>query len=359
LTSLDDHEAVAGLDSLGVLAAVEGFAAQIERGWFLGSAVAGLPDAAGLDSVVVLGMGGSAAAGDVVLAVTEDRSPVPVVVHKGYGPLPEWVGRNTLVVGISYSGNTEETLTTFEEAHGRGARLVSIASGGTLASIASGFGAAHIEVPGGTQPRAALGYLAMPLLAVLEGVGLVPTFDDDVAAASALISNLAGRYGRTTGAGSNPAKELATKLHEKVPVVYGGRGLGAAIASRFKNDVNEYAKAPAFYNVLPEADHNEICAWAARSGDAPFVGVMVRDEDDHPRVAARFDITARIIEDSGAEVIDLRTEEGAPVVRILATLYLTQLTAIYLAILRGVDPGPVAAIDRLKSELAALEGAKS
>jgi glucose/mannose-6-phosphate isomerase len=357
LTSLDDQEAIAALDSLGVLAAVEDFGAQIERGWFLGSTGAGLPDGAGLDSVVVLGMGGSAAAGDLVLAVTADRSPVPFVVHKGYGPLPEWVGRNTLVAGISYSGNTEETLATFEEAHGRGARLVSIASGGSLGSMASGFGAAHIEVPGGTQPRAALGYLAMPLLAVLGRVGLVPTFEDDVAEASALISDLAGRYGRAAGAAANPAKALATKLHRKVPVVYGGRGLGAAIAGRFKNDINEYAKTPAFCNELPEADHNEICAWSERYADPSFVGVMVRDEDDHPRVTARFDITSRIIEDAGPEVIDVHTDAGAPLVRILATLYLTQLTAIYLAILRGVDPGPVAAIDRLKSELATLEGA--
>ena len=359
MTSLDDQEAIAKLDSLGVLASVEGFATQIERGWSLGSTVAGLPDAAGLDSVVVLGMGGSAAAGDVVLAVTEDRSPVPMVVHKGYGPLPEWVGRNSLVIGISYSGNTEETLASFQEAHGRGARLVSIASGGSLRAMSNEFGAAHIEIPGGTQPRAALGYLALPLLAVLERVGLVPAFEDDVAAASALIADLAGRYGRTAGADSNRAKELAIKLHEKVPVIYGGRGLGAAIAGRFKNDINEYAKVPAFRNELPEADHNEICAWSSPRSGAPFVAVMVRDDDDHPRVAARFDITARIIEDSGAEVIGLRTDPGAPLVRILATLYRTQLTAIYLAILRGVDPGPVAAIDRLKSELSALEGAKS
>jgi glucose/mannose-6-phosphate isomerase len=359
LTAIDDQDAIAGLDSLDVLTAVEGFATQIERGWALGSSVAGLPDATGLDSVVVLGMGGSAAAGDVVRAVTEVRAPVPFVVHKGYGPLPEWMGRNTLAVGISYSGDTEETLTAFEEAHDRGSRLVSIASGGRLSELASDFGAAHVEVPGGTQPRAALGFLSMPLLAVLERVGLVPAYGDDVAAAAALIAERSGVYGRTIPTGSNPAKELAIRLSHGVPVIYGGRGLGAAIAYRFKCDVNEYAKSHAFHNELPEADHNEICAWSANHAGPSFIAVMVRDEDDHPRVAARFDITAQVIGDSPAEVVDLSTENGTPLVRILSALHLTQLTAIYMAILRGVDPGPVAAIDRLKNELAAAEGVKT
>jgi glucose/mannose-6-phosphate isomerase len=357
LTGLDDSKAIRGLDSLGVLETVEAFPTQIEEGLALGSSVIGLPDAAGLESILVLGMGGSAAAGDIVQAVTEARVPVPFLVAKGYGPLPEWVGRNTLTIAISYSGNTEETIAAFADAHERGARAIAVSSGGRLADLASEFGAAHVAVPGGMQPRSALGYLAMPLLSVLERMGLVPPFEADVTAALAHLNDLAGPCSVETATGSNPAKALAAKLHDGVPVIYGGRGVGAALARRFKCDINEYAKWPAFFNELPEMDHNEICAWSYPDPRSRYVGVMVRDEDDHPRVAARFDITRKVILAAFADVIELRTEGEGMLARVLSTLFVTQLTAIYMAVLRDVDPGPVEAIERLKGELVAMEGA--
>jgi glucose/mannose-6-phosphate isomerase len=357
LTGLDDSKAIRELDSLGVLDTVEGFPTQIEEGWALGSSVIGLPDAAGLESILVLGMGGSAAAGDIIQAVTEARVPVPFLVAKGYGPLPEWVGRNTLTIAISYSGNTEETIAAFGDAHERGARAVAVSSGGRLAELAEDFGAVHVAVPSGMQPRAALGYLAMPLLSVLERMGLVPPFEADVTATLAHLTDLAGRCSVDTAAGSNPAKDLAAELHGGIPVIYGGRGIGAALARRFKCDINEYAKCPAFFNELPEMDHNEICAWSYPDPKSRYVGVLIRDDDDHPRVAARFDITRKVIHAAFADVIELRTEGEGVLGRVLSTLFVTQLTAIYMAVLRDVDPGPVEAVERLKGELAAMEGA--
>lgn len=357
MTSLDDSKAIQELDSLGVLDMVEGLPTQIEKGWALGSSVMGLPDAAGLESILVLGMGGSAAAGDIVQAITEARVPVPFLVAKGYGPLPEWVGRNTLTIAISYSGNTEETIAAFGDAHERGARAVAVSSGGRLAGLAADFGAAHVAVPGGMQPRAALGYLAAPLLSVLERMGLVPPFEADVTAALAQLTALAGPCSVDTATGSNPAKDLATTLHDGVPVIYGGRGIGAALARRFKCDINEYAKLPAFFNELPEMDHNEICAWSYPDPKSRYIGVMVRDDDDHPRVAARFDITRRVMHAAFADVIELRMEGEGILARAFSTLFVTQLAAVYMGVLRDIDPGPVEAIERLKRELAAMEGA--
>jgi glucose/mannose-6-phosphate isomerase len=358
VTSLDDVKAIDRLDSLGVLAAVEDFAGQVEKGWALGASVAGLPDAVGLDSLVVLGMGGSAAAGDAVGALTEPRFPLPFVVHKGYDPLPEWVGRNTLAIAISYSGNTEETLAAFEDAHARGARLISISSGGRLGEFASEFGAAHLEISDGMQPRAALGILMLSLLSVLQRMGLVRSFDDDVAASVSHLSDMVSRCDSRSKAVSNPAKDLALRLEGKVPVIYGGRGVGLAIARRFKSDINEYAKLPAFFNELPEMDHNEICGWSEVAARPPYAAVLIRDQVDPPRLNARFDITRRIIREAKADVVEIATEGDRRLIRLLSTLYVTQLTAIYLAILRNVDPGPVEAIDRIKRELEA-EGART
>ena len=175
MTDLDDLAAIEKLDSLDMLSEVESFADKMKGAWDIGQGAAGLPDGLGVDSVVVLGMGGSGSSGDLVRALVEPRLPVPFMVVKSYGPLPEWVGRNTLVVAVSYSGNTEETLAAFEEVHERGARVVCLSAAGRLAESAKEFGAAHIRVPPGLQPRAAVAYLMVPLLAVLARMGLIPS----------------------------------------------------------------------------------------------------------------------------------------------------------------------------------------
>ncbi|MGH2778412.1 MAG: SIS domain-containing protein, partial [Actinomycetota bacterium] len=130
MKDLDDTTAIAKLDSTNVLGEIERFADQCRQAWTIGAATDDLPDADGVENVVVLGMGGSGISGDVVQAIVEPRLGVPLRTIKGYGPLPEWIGRNSLVFAVSYSGETEETLEAFEEAHHRGARAVAVSSGG-------------------------------------------------------------------------------------------------------------------------------------------------------------------------------------------------------------------------------------
>ncbi len=353
MTGLDDLNKIAELDSEDVLGAVERFADQCREAWEIGRGARGLPDAAGVEAVVVLGMGGSGVSGDVVQAVLEPRLQVPVRVIKSYGPLPEWVGRNALVFAVSYSGSTEETVEALEEAHERGARVVTISSGGPLAELARTHGNAHVQIPGGLQPRASLGYLTLPILAVLVRVGLAPDLRSDVDDAIDVLGDIASRCHRKRAQVENPAKSLAARLTGRIPVVYGGQGLGATAAYRFKCDLNEYGKTPAFWGTLPELDHNEIVGWheLAELTSRNFVLVLLRDEEEHPRIKLRFEITRSLIEHRFADVIEIQAEGTSALARLLSLILVTQLAAIYVGLAKEVDPGPVDVIQKLKSDL--------
>jgi glucose/mannose-6-phosphate isomerase len=351
IARLDDVDAIEQLDSLQILETVEGFADQCRRGWQLGISASALPDASGLESVVVLGMGGSGVSGDVVRSVVEPRLPMPFRVEKGYGPLPSWVGRSTLVVAVSYSGNTEETLAAATDALERGARIVTVATGGELAEMAEDHGLSHVAIPPGLQPRSALGYLTLPLLAVLDRMELIPPLEEDVEEATDVLDGLAARCHRKTSTADNPAKSIAGALINKIPLVYGGRGLGATAAYRFKCDLNEYAKTPAFWNELPELNHNEIESWQADELVKDFALVLLRDRGEHSSVSRRFDITKELIGARANAAMEVESEGQAPLARLLSLILVTQLAAIYVALAQGVDPGPVEVLEKLKRKL--------
>jgi glucose/mannose-6-phosphate isomerase len=296
-------------------------------------------------------MGGSGVSGDVVRSVVEPRLPIPFRVEKGYGPLPSWVGRTTLVFAVSYSGNTEETLSAATDALERGARIVTVATGGGLAEMAEDHGLSHVAIPPGLQPRSALGLLTLPLLAVLDRMELVPPLEEDVEESVDVLDGIASRCQRKSAVQDNPAKSLAEGLVGKIPLVYGGHGLGATAAYRFKCDLNEYAKIPAFWNELPELDHNEIESW---QGDLTrdFALVMLRDHNENHSVSRRFQVTQALMGARGAEAREVMSEGRSPLARLLSLLLVTQLAAIYLALARGVDPGPVEVLQKLKQKLA-------
>jgi glucose/mannose-6-phosphate isomerase len=357
LIELDDLSAIAELDSLDVLGAVEAFPQHCHHAWTLGRGVEDLPDATGIDSVAVLGMGGSGSAGDVVKAIVEPRLPVPFRVFKDYGPLPEWVGRNTLVVAVTYSGNTEEVLAALDDAHERGSRLVTISSGGRLAEVAVEYGSAHVSVPTGLpQPRAALAYLAMPVLAALTSMGLVPDLGDDIDETADVCGEIARRCNRKQPLADNAAKQIASTLAGKIPIVYGASGIGAAAAYRFKCDLNEYGKQPAFASELPEANHNEIAGWRVLDEvtSKRFAALLIRDVDEDPRVARRLNVTHELMVDHFSSVTDLAAQGSSVMARLFSLLLIGQLAAIYTGVANEVDPGPVDAIEELKARLAEL-----
>jgi glucose/mannose-6-phosphate isomerase len=268
--------------------------------------------------------------------------------------LPEWVGRNTLVFAVSYSGSTEETLVALEDVHKRGGRAVTVSSGGPLAEMAGDYGFAHVSIPPGLQPRASLGYLTLPLFGVMVEMGLVPDMQDDVSEAIKVLADLQRRCRRTNSQAENPAKDLASRIIGRVPIVYGGYPLGSVAAYRFKCDLNEYGKTSAFWNQFPELNHNEIVGWNQLSEitSDKFVVVLLRDSEEYERVALRFDITRRLIDDKLAEVVEVNTEGVSALARLLSLILTTQLAAIYVGLAYGVDPGPVEVIQKLKAELA-------
>jgi glucose/mannose-6-phosphate isomerase len=353
MARLDDLDAIAALDSEDVLGAVERFAEQCREAWEIGRSTPNLPEADGVDSIVVLGMGGSGVSGDVVQAVVEPRLPIPFRTIKSYGPIPEWVGRNSLVFAVSYSGSTEETLAAVESALARGARIVTLSSGGPLASLAASRGLAHVGIPAGLQPRASLGYLSLPILAVLTRMGLVPDLQTDVDEAVKVLSELASRCHRERPTDENPAKDLAARIKDRVPVIYGGHGLGATAAYRFKCDLNEYGKTPAFWNEIPELDHNEIVGWNKLDDltSQRFVVILLREPGEHERVAVRFEITRRLIEARAAEFVEVSSEGDSALARLLSLVLVSQLASIYVGLAYDEDPGPVKVIMQLKSEL--------
>src|SRR4051794_12954634 len=268
--------------------------------------IAGLPERTDIDNVVVLGMGGSGIAGDVLPAVASPVSPVPIVVSKDY-ELPGFVGARTLVLAVSCSGATEETLDAATEAAHAGAHLVAVCQGGPLAERAGQWGAPHIAVPPDlVMPRSAIGALSVPLLVVMEEVGLMPGARQYVRDA---VAQLRRRRDQLVLPG-NSAEVLARRIGRTFPLVYGGGPLGAAAAVRWKGQVNENAKAPAFANRLPEVCHNEVAGWG-QHGDVTrqvVTLVQLRHDFEHPQVGRRFELLDDLMAEVVAGVHDVHAE---------------------------------------------------
>jgi glucose/mannose-6-phosphate isomerase len=307
-------------------------------------------DLDGARAVVVLGMGGSGICGDVVAAVADQRLPMPVLVHKGYG-LPAHVGPDTVVLTASYSGNTEETLSAVDEAIDRGARVAAVTSGGQLGELVEAHDLTCVQIPGGGQPRHSLGYLAVPALLAL---GLADGLDE----AEQVLRKVAGSLGRDVPTEDNPAKQLGGRFADgAVPVVYGTQGPSALAALRLACQLNENAKLPAFPAVIPELDHNAIVGWEGPSDLVGRMGlVWVRDTaGEHPRNSARVEITTSVVAERFAWTDTLESVGSTLLARIASLLLAADLVSLYAALARGVDPTPVRSIDRLKSDLAGRE----
>jgi len=304
--------------------------------------------------VVILGMGGSAIGGELLKALVEPECPVPIAVNREYD-LPAYVGPGTLVVASSYSGNTEETLSACRLAAERGARVVAVTTGGVLAQWAADHGWPLVRIPGGLQPRAAIGYSFIPLLGLLQQLGLVAPKGDDIRETVAVLRALRSELGPDVPSASNPAKQLALRLHGKLPLIYGTGGWRAVVAYRWKCQINENAKAPAWHNTFPELNHNETVGWEVPAAVTRLVELVVlRDRGDSPRINRRVQVTVDIMGPAIAGVTQVASRGESELARLFSLLYMGDFTSVYLALLNEVDPTPVRVIDRLKQELAVL-----
>jgi glucose/mannose-6-phosphate isomerase len=304
--------------------------------------------------LAVCGMGGSAIGADLVLACLPGLS-VPAAVVRGYS-LPEWVGPDTLIVAVSYSGETEEALACAAQARSRGCAPVCVASGGRLTAFAEAEGLPLVLVPGGGQPRAAVGLLSMPLLATLEASGLCHEHASDVAAAAVQLEEDNAILGPDRGEDDNPAKSLARRLEQRLVVVYGAGPTGP-VARRWKGQINENAKAPAFFNELPELDHNELMGWTSLPRvTSSTVALFLHDESEDARLTRRAELTAREYEALGVGTELVAARGTSRLARLFSLVQLGDYVSCYLAVLYGVDPTPVDAIEAFKAGLAGEGG---
>ncbi len=339
------------VDTLDQFTVVAGLPEQVAAALTaLDGGIAGLPESHEVDNVVVLGMGGSGIAGDVLSAVASPLSPVPIVVSKDY-ELPGFVGPRTLVMAVSCSGATEETLDAVTEAAHAGARLVAVCQGGALAERAGEWGAPHIAVPSElVMPRSAIGALSVPLLVVLEEVGLVPGGRQYILDA---VAQLRRRRDQLVQPGSS-AEILARRIGRTIPLVYGGGPIGATAAMRWKCQVNENAKAPAFTNRLPEVCHNEVAGWG-QHGDVTrqvITLVQLRHDFEHPQVGRRFELVDDLVAEVVGAIHEVRADGEGPLAQLFDLVLQGDFVSLHLAVAAGVDPGPIAALDSIKAGLA-------
>lgn len=314
-----------------------------------------LPDSyRSVRGVVVLGMGGSAIGGDLAAGLTADECPVPVIVVRGYD-LPAWVGPETLVVGSSYSGKTEETLTAFRQALERGCKTVVVTTGGDLARWAEERGLPLLRFSPCLAPRAAIGYSLMLLLGILWRAGLVRDYGEDLNEAIAVLQEWQQELRPETPTVRNPAKRLAGQLIGKLPVIYGA-GFLAPVARRWKGQFNENAKQWAFWEDMPELNHNSVVGYGMPEEVRERVYVvMLRSRQDHPRVQARWEVTRELLLQEGIAPDEIWARGKSPLAQMLSLVHFGDYASLYLALLNGADPTPVAPIDYLKKRLAGIE----
>ena len=350
MIDLDDAKALSAGDPGGMLAAVANLSRHCREGREIGLSTTGLPSAEGLAALTFCGMGGSAVAGEVLGALFRERVAIPIDVVRG-PLLPEYCGPRTLVICSSYSGNTEETLSCFREATRRGCRVIVVTSGGELGTDTSASRQATVVVPGGFQPRAALGFLAFATLGVLESAELLPDLTDDVEETIVEVDALSARLGPASPRGENLAKDLAWRIADRVPVIWGSDGIAAVAARRWKTQFNENAKIPAWASSMPELDHNEVVGWTRPAGRSFFL-VALRHDGEHPDIAARFPLSIEIAEQAGVVAEEVWGAGRSALARLMSLVLLGDFTSVYHALAHGVDPAPVAVIDRLKAALA-------
>lgn len=376
-TLLDDTGRLAAADPGEMLRAVATSAAQVREGWRAAreAGVDRVAEHGRPRAVVVLGMGGSAIAGDVLASVAGAACSVPISTVRSYS-LPGWVGAADLVVAVSCSGRTEETLASATEAVRRGCRMLAVgAPDSPLAAIAEQGRAVFVPVQaGGRQPRAMMWGLSLPLLAAGRALGLVDLPDPVVEATAEQLEELATRCRPASESFVNPAKDLALQLGGSLPMLWGSSPLTGTAAYRMSCQLAENAKYPSVCGLLPESNHNQVVAWdgvfggaassvpdgddffrdrAQEPDDVRLRLVLLRDSaaDEHPQVQKRIGVSTAIAQERGIAVTELRSEGETRLERLASLVGLVDFATVYLGLAYEIDPTPVAAITELKARI--------
>jgi glucose/mannose-6-phosphate isomerase len=351
---LDDPEARARLDGGGMAKAVRELPEQCRAAWNEARRLELPPPYREIERIVILGMGGSAIAGDVFRLLLARECPVPVLNHRHYD-LPPYVDARTLLIACSFSGNTEETVSAFGQGLATPAKKLAITTGGRLLTTARANGVPTFVYRYEGEPRSAFGYGLMPLLAVAEALGLMESVSRDVEEAISAMESLRERIGEDVPLAANPAKQLAARLSGRLPVIYGGEVL-TEVAHRWKTQINESSKAWAFYEELPEANHNAIVSYGLPPEAARLAFVVyLQSPELHPRLALHGEFSRRTLAEAGIEHAEVQAEGRSALAQAMTAVLMGDYVSYYLALLNGVDPSPTTPIANLRAWLAQQE----
>lgn len=348
---LDEPKTYQRLDPSGMLQHLHELPDQCQRAWQNALAFELPQSYRRVDRAIILGMGGSAIGGDLLrsLALLENR--LPVWVHRSYG-LPPLLNENTLLIASSYSGNTEETLSSFVESLQTPAKKLVLTGGGRLRALAEKEGIPVLPIDYQAPPRAAFPHSFIPLLGIFQKLDLLEDKSADLSEAMQLLNNLSSELTESIPLASNQAKQLAIRLSGKLAVIYGA-GILSEVAQRWKAQLNENSKAWAFYEIFPELNHNAIVGYQFPSEMRERVlVVLLHSSLLHPRISDRYRLTAEILTEAGIEHELVEARGDSPLAQMMSTVLLGDYVSFYLALLNSVDPTPVPPIDYLKKRLA-------
>jgi glucose/mannose-6-phosphate isomerase len=293
-------------------------------------------------NVLISGLGGSGIGGKFASQLVWDQCTVPVQIVNDYR-IPAWVGEDTLFVACSYSGNTEETLSTLAEAMTKGASISCVTSGGKLELLARENGFNMIKIPAGQPPRTSFGYNAMQQLFILSAYGLIEkNFITDLSAAAKLLKSEAGLI-------KTEAAAIANKIGNLIPIVY-AETYFEAVAIRFRQQINENAKTLCWHHALPEMNHNELVAWAG--GSKEYAALIIRTPEDHPGTAKRMELSKEIISRYTDTIIEIKPKGASRIEMVYYLIHLVDWISYYMAVEKDVDPIEIEVIDYFKAELA-------
>ncbi|MEM3957537.1 MAG: bifunctional phosphoglucose/phosphomannose isomerase [Thermoproteota archaeon] len=346
ISTLDNVEAIRMIDRGNMEWMISSFPSLLKEAVTLSRGLALPEDYRNVKEIIVCGMGGSAIGGDLFKDLSQSILPLCISVVRDYN-LPKYVGESSLVVAVSYSGNTEETLESFKQAYERGSRIIAIASNGLLEKACSKLKIPFLGVPSGYTPRSALPLLFIPLLKIAEEIGFPLVGEGELVEAQRLVEAYNLSLTPENPLSRNPAKQLAARLHEKLPIIY-SMGHLKSVALRYKDQINENAKMRAMCDQLPEANHNEVEAWEKIDFKELLHVVFIDSRFKNPYLAESINQLVSTIEKEGVGLSIVKPLGETMLEEMLSAIILGDWVSYYLAILRGVDPAPVKLISELK-----------
>jgi glucose/mannose-6-phosphate isomerase len=293
-----------------------------------------------IDNVIVAGMGASAISGDIMANLFRDKLDVPLIVNREYD-LPKWVNKDTLVICISYSGNTDETLSSFKIASQKKCKIICLSTGGKLQELAEKREVPFVKIPAGIQPRAATAYLLFPSIIFLKKIGLLK-IESDIEETIAVTTDFVALHNKSIPEENNPAKQLAKKFYGTIPQIYGW-GVYTPIAIRWRHQLNENSKIIARTDIVPECNHNDLVGWSGNPDiSKQFSCVLFRDKDEETLdMTTRLNFMRDLFHNTAGSVIEVSPKGKSQLAKMMYLMCLGDFTSCYLAVLRGIDPSPV------------------